>query len=54
MCISGVSLIVISTITMSQNVRRYNKFTFSDFRFAAFVRARMLEVLVQFDVNGNQ
>jgi Ca2+-binding EF-hand superfamily protein len=39
---------------MSQNVRRYNKFTFSDFRFAAFVRARMLEVLVQFDANGNQ
>jgi hypothetical protein len=39
---------------MSQNVRRYNKFNFSDYRFAAFVRARMLEVLVQFDANGNQ
>lgn len=34
-------------------VKRVNKFTFSDYRFAAFVRQRMLEVLIQFDVNKN-
>jgi hypothetical protein len=34
--------------------RRYNKLTFSDYRFAAFVRERMLEVLTQFDANSNQ
>jgi hypothetical protein len=36
------------------SARRYNKFTFSDYRFAAIVRARKLEVLVQFDTNNNQ
>lgn len=36
------------------NSRRLNKFSFSDYRFAAFVRERMMEVLTQFDVNGNR
>lgn len=35
------------------STRRVNKFTFSDYRFAAFVRERMMEVLSQFDSNQN-
>lgn len=31
-----------------------NKFSFSDYGFAHFVRDRMLEILSQFDQNGNQ
>jgi len=41
-------------MSRAQSSRRYNKFTFSDSRFAAFVRARMVEVLAHFDANSNQ
>ncbi len=37
-----------------QATKRVNKFNFSDYRFASFVRQRMLEVLIQFDVNNNR
>jgi hypothetical protein len=30
------------------------KFTFSDYGFSHFVRARLNEILIQFDVNQNQ
>lgn len=35
------------------STRRVNRFTFSDYRFAEFVRERMYEVLAQFDANQN-
>ena len=40
-------------MSRAQSSRRYTKFTFSDYRFAAFVRSSMVDVLSQFDLNGN-
>lgn len=35
------------------SIRKMNRFRFSDYRFAEFVRKRMSDALVQFDVNAN-
>jgi hypothetical protein len=31
----------------------FNKFKFADYGFAHFVRNKMMDILVQFDTNGN-
>lgn len=36
------------------STRHSNKFTFSDYRFARFVRERLYEILITFDANANR